>query len=149
MRKLLKGTTAVLVAGVALGSLALGGTAVAGATTPPAHARPHTGAHHGHKHHHFALATFKCTHADRALIRIEEAQSHIAAGLPKLTAREGVARAKGHTVRADRIKKRISRRESAKFKAWLAKAATGIEGKCHVSAPPVPASHPTQGSTQA
>lgn len=108
-----------------------------------AHARTHR------LKHHFSLATFKCSNADRALTRIQKARSGIAAGLPRMTAREARASARGHTVRAERIKKRISRRESPKFSAWLAKAATGIEAKCHVSPPPAPSSLPTPGSTQA
>ncbi len=71
--------------------------------------------------------------------RIQGAQTDIADGLPRLTHREQVATQKGKTVRANRIEKRIKRRENPTFKALLTKAASGIEGKCHVSAPPVAA----------
>ncbi len=146
MRKLFRATATVLVATAAVGSLSLAG-GIAGAATPPAHSHSHANTR-GHKHH-FSIASFNCSHADRALARIQDAQTHIAAGLPKLTAREQVASKKGHTVRAKRIEKRIKRRESPKFKTFLAKAATGIEGKCHVPAPPAPTSPPHPGTTQA
>ena len=146
MKKLIRSTATVLVATAAVGSLSLAG-GIADAATPPAHS--HTHAHAGRHKHRFSIASFKCSHADRALGRIHDAQTNIAAGLPKLTAREQVASKKGHTVRAKRIEKRIKRRESPKFKTFLAKAASGIEGKCHVPAPLATASPPHPGTTQA
>jgi len=150
MRKLIRATATVVAATAAVGSLSLAG-GIAGAASPPAQSHAHTHAHtHAGRHkHHFSIASFKCSHADRALGRIHDAQTNIAAGLPKLTAREQVASKKGHTVRANRIEKRIKRRESPKFKTFLAKAASGIEGKCHVPAPPAPPSPPHPGTTQA
>lgn len=143
MRKLIRATATVLVATAAAGSLSLAG-GIAGAATPPTHSRAHARKHK----HHFSIASFKCSHADRVLTHIHDAQTNIAAGLPKLTAREQIASTKGHTLRAKRIEKRITRRESPKFKTFLAKAASGIEGKCHVSAPPVTTSPPHPGTTQ-
>ncbi len=156
MRKLIGAAATVLVAAAIVGSLSLAG-GITGAATPPTHSHAKTHARK-HRHHHFSIASFNCSHADRALARIQKAQTHIAAGLPKLTHREQVATQKGKTVRANRIEKRITRRESPTFKTFLATAASAIEGKCHVSAPSVtappvtaphvtvPAAHP--GTTQ-
>ncbi len=156
-RKLIRATATVLVATAAVGSLSLAG-GIAGAAAPATHANAHAKTHvRKHKHHPFSIASFKCSHAERTLVHIQDAQAHIAAGLPKLTHREKVATQKGKTVRANRIEKRITRRESPTFKTFLTTAASGIEGKCHVPAPPVttlPAhprtiSPPHPGTTQA
>jgi len=149
MKKLIRATATVLVATAAVGSLSLAG-GIAGAATPTTHSNSHATTHvRKHKHHHFSIASFKCSHAERTLARIQDAQTHIAAGLPRLTHREKVATQKGKSVRANRIEKRIKRRESPKFKTFLTKAASGIEGKCHVSAPPVTTSPRHRGTTQA
>ena len=69
------------------------------------------------------------------LDRIQTAESHIAAGLPKLTAAQAKAAAAGHTRLAARLQRRITRYESAAFKARLAKISQKIETKCQVAAP--------------
>ncbi len=150
IRKLIRATATVLVATAAVGSLSLAG-GIAGAATPATHS--HAKAHVRKHRHPFSIASFKCSRAERTLAHIQNAQTHIAAGLPKLTHREQVATQKGKTVRAKRIETRIKRRESPTFKTFLAKAASGIEGKCHVSAPALtaprvtaPPAHP--GTTQ-
>jgi hypothetical protein len=83
---------------------------------------------------HVATSAFNCAKAPAALARINKAEARIKAGLPKLTAAEARATAKGNTTRADRIAKRIARLESPKFTSRLSKAAAHIEAVCHVDA---------------
>jgi hypothetical protein len=127
----------LLIGTVAVGVLTLGGTGIAGAaapspSTPATPATPHA-------------ASFDCSRAPKALARIGRLDAHIAAGFPKLTAREAKARQDGQTARADRLAKLLSHLESAKFKAHLAKVSQRIEATCHVTAPatPSPSSAPT------
>jgi hypothetical protein len=62
-------------------------------------------------------------------------EAQIAAGLPKLTAAEAKAKANGNTTRATKIQDRITRLESATFKARTDKVSQKIEAKCNVPAP--------------
>jgi len=78
---------------------------------------------------------FDCANATKALTRIEKLQADVAAGLPKLNAVAAKAQRHGNTKRADRLKRRIARFESARYKARLARTAAAIEAKCHVPAP--------------
>jgi hypothetical protein len=132
-----------LVVGVlAAGALSFGAAGIAGAGTPAA-APPAAAAHAAATH---AAAThaartlkrrkhFTCADATKVLSRIDKAEAHIAAGLPKLTAAQAKAAKDGHTVRAARLERRITRLESAKFKSRLTRVSAKIEAKCHVSAP--------------
>ncbi|MGP8006752.1 MAG: hypothetical protein ACLP2J_06950 [Acidimicrobiales bacterium] len=104
---------------VAVGVLSLGAAASAGAATTV----PAVGSH------------FNCANADKVLTRIQAGEAKIAAGLPKLTAAEAKATAAGHTKQAAAIQKRITRLESASFKARLVSATQKIEAKCPGSAP--------------
>ena len=114
----------MIVGVVAVGALSLGAAGVAGAASPsastPASAR---------------LARFNCANATRVLDKIQKGEGSIAAGLPKLTAAQAKAAAAGHTALADKLQRRITRFESARFTSRLDKAATAIEAKCHVAAP--------------
>ncbi len=78
---------------------------------------------------------FNCTHASRALARIQKVEARIKADLPKLQAREQKAKTAGHTRAAARIQHRIKRLENPKATARLDRLATGIKAKCGVSAP--------------
>jgi len=113
----------LLVGAVAVGVLSLGTAGIAGAASPASTPTLHK---------------FNCAKATKVLTRIEKAESHIAAGLPKLTAAEAKATAAGHTRRADRIKTRIDRLENPKLKDRLAKRAAAIEATCNVPAPTAP-----------
>jgi len=111
-----------LAAGVlSIGAVGLAGTA--GAATVPA---PKAGHH------------INCANADKVLARIQKGEANIAAGLPKLTAAEAKAKAAGHTKRADRLQKRITRLESSTFKARLTKATQKIETACPGSSATAP-----------
>ena len=116
MKHMIPTAKRVVVGAVAVGALSLGAAGMAGAT--PA-----------------KLARFNCANATKVLDRIQTGEAHIAAGLPKLTAAQAQAAAAGHTKRADRLQKRITRLESATFKSRLDKAASAIEAKCNVAAP--------------
>ncbi len=122
--KLMHAGKSLLVSAVAVGALSLGAAGVAGAATPASTPSPAT-----------RLANFNCANATKALNRIDKLQSDITAGLPKLNAAEAKAVAAGHTRRADRLKRVISRLESPKAANRLTKAASAIEAKCHVAAP--------------
>jgi hypothetical protein len=78
---------------------------------------------------------FNCANATKALTRIQKIEGQISAGLPKLTAAQQKASSNGHTKRADRLQKRITRLESATFKQRLQNRSQKIESKCNVSAP--------------
>jgi hypothetical protein len=114
----------LIVGVVAVGALSLGAAGMAGAATTgsvtPTSAK---------------LARFNCANAGKVLDKIQKGEADIAAGLPKLTAAQAKAAAAGNTRRADRLQKRITRFESATFKARLGKAASLIEAKCNVAAP--------------
>ncbi len=119
MKKLIPAGKSLLIGAVAVGALSLGTAGVAGAAAPAPH-------------------HYNCARATKALTRIEKEQARIAAGLPKLKASEARAVAKGKTVRAARLEKRIKRWESATFKAHLTKQSAYIQASCKVSAPPTP-----------
>lgn len=112
----------LIIGALAAGTLSLGAAGVAGAaTTAPAASR--------------VAAHVTCADATRVLTRIDSIEARIAAGLPRLTAAQHLAAESGRTVRADRLQRRITRLESARFRARLARVATAIEAACHVSAP--------------
>jgi len=119
----------MIVGTVAVCALSLGGAGLAAAASPTTPATPVTASGTG------ALARFNCAHADRALTRIQKAETRIADGLPRLKAAESKAKAAGHTRRANRIQQRINRLEGSKVKSRLDRLAAGIEAKCNVSAP--------------
>ncbi len=136
MTSLIPTAKKLMIGSLAVATVALGTAGVAGAA-------PTTPAHKGSHHHN-------CARAPKMLSRISSVEASIAAGLPKLNAAEARAQQNGNTKRADRIKRRITRMESAAFKARLAKRAAAIEAKCHVSAPPAKSSSattPTSAST--
>ncbi len=126
----------LLIGTVVVGALTLGGAGagagVAGAAAPSTStpAKPHA-------------ASFDCSRAPKALAWIDRLDTHIAAGFPKLTARENQARQQGRTAVADRLAKFLSHLESAKFKAHLAKRSQRIEATCHVTPPAPSSSSPT------
>ena len=76
-RKLILAAATVLVATAAVGTLSLAGGAT-GAATPPTHAHSQARAQARKHRHHFSIASFNCSHAERALARIEGAQTDIA-----------------------------------------------------------------------
>ena len=78
---------------------------------------------------------FNCANADKVLARIQKGEARIAAGLPKLTAAQAKAQAAGHTRRAARLQKVITRAKSAAFAARLDRVSQKIETVCHVAAP--------------
>jgi hypothetical protein len=121
MNQMIPAAKRILIGAVAVGALSFGTAGAAGAASSPT--VPAVGSH------------FNCANATKVLTRIEKGEARIAAGLPKLTAAQAKAQQAGNTRRADRLKKRIDRFESAAFKARLAKASAAIEAKCHVSAP--------------
>ena len=108
------------------GSLALGTAGMASASTPTNSPSASTPA---------AANQFNCANATKALTRIQKVEGRINAGLPKLTAAQQKASSAGHTKRADRLQKRITRLESAAFKQRLQTRSQKIESKCNVSAP--------------
>ncbi len=112
------------VAAVAVGVLSLGSAGVAGAATTTATAPTTTSAAH-----------INCARATRALTRIDKIEARVNAGFPRLTRAEAKAKAAGHTKRATRIQKLITRLESAGVHTRLARRAAAIEAACHVSAP--------------
>jgi hypothetical protein len=127
MRHMIPAAKRLIVGAVAVGALSLGAAGVAGsagaATTGGTATATTAGSH------------FNCANATRVLGRIQSAESHIAAGLPKLTAAQAKAASAGHTKLAARLQRRITRYESAAFKARLAKISQKIETKCQVTAP--------------
>ena len=125
MRKLIPAGKSLLVGAVAVGALSLGTAGGAGVAGAAARARP-------------PLSHFNCAKATKVLTRIEKTEAHIAAGLPKLRAREAKAAGKGKTAKAAYLEKRILAWESPAFKADLTGRSAAIEAKCHVSAPPAP-----------
>ncbi len=124
MKHIIPTAKKVIVGVVAVGALSVGAAGIAGAATTgsstPTPARVHT---------------FNCANATNVLARIQKVEGDIANGLPKLTAAQAKAASDGKTTRATRLEKRISRLESATFKARLDKATSAIETKCNVSAP--------------
>ena len=114
----------LIVGVVAVGALSVGAAGVAGAATSGTVNVAPAGAH-----------SFNCANASKVLGEIQNAESHIANGLPKLTAAQAKASAAGKTRLAARLQRRITRLESATFKARLDKATSAIEAKCNVSAP--------------
>jgi hypothetical protein len=121
--KLIPAGKSLLVGAVAVGALSLGTAGIAGAATTTSVASTPA-----------AVQKFNCANASKVLNRINKVETHINAGLPKLTAAEAKATAAGNTRRADRIKKAITRLESTTFKNRLTKASVAIETKCHVPA---------------
>ncbi len=113
------------VAAVAVGVLSLGSAGVGGGPhNNPATAPTTTSAAH-----------INCARATRALTRIDKIEARVNAGFPRLTRAEAKAKAAGHTKRATRIQKLITRLESAGVHTRLARRAAAIEAACHVSAP--------------
>ncbi len=121
MKQVLSAARIVVVGAVAVGALSLGTAGVAGAASPTATSK--------------AAKHFDCAKASKVLDRIAKGEAEINAGLPKLAAAEAKAQKAGKTKRADHLKKRIARLESARYKARLDKRASAIEAKCHVPAP--------------
>jgi len=124
MQQLIPTIRKAVVGVVAVGALSLGVAGAAGAATPASSTPAST-----------RLARFNCANATKVLDKIAKGEADIAAGLPKLTAAQAKAAAAGHTKVADKLQKRITRFESAGFKARLDKAASAIEAKCNVPAP--------------
>ena len=120
----------IVLTAAAVGALSIGTAGIAGAASPlqPSVRVPAVSKH------------FNCAAAQKVLIRIEQDEAHIAAGLPKLTAAQQKAQLAGNTQRAARLQKRIARLESSTFKARLASASQKIESTCHVAAPSTSAS---------
>lgn len=114
------------VGAVVAGSLTLGMAGAASASTPTSSPSTSPPA---------ATKQFNCANATKALTRIQKVEGRISAGLPKLTAAQQKAAAAGHTKRADRLQKRITRLESARFKQRLQNRSQKIESRCNVSAP--------------
>ena len=108
------------------GSLALGTAGMASASTPTSSPSASTPA---------AAKQFNCANATKALTHIQKVEGRINAGLPKLTAAQQKASSAGHTKRADRLQKWITRLESPAFKQRLQTRSQNIESKCNVSAP--------------
>jgi len=113
------------VGAVVAGSLTLGMAGTAFASTPTS--SPSTTP--------AAATQFNCANATKALTRIQKVEGRINAGLPKLTAAQQKAADAGHTKRADRLQKRITRLESTAFKQRLQTRSQKIESTCNVSAP--------------
>jgi hypothetical protein len=105
------------------GSLTLGMAGTAFASTPTSSPSSTPASH------------FNCANATKALSRIQKIEGQIDAGLPKLTAAQQKASSAGHTARAARLQKRITRLESAAFKQHLQNRSQKIESACNVSAP--------------
>lgn len=116
----------VLIGAMAVGALSLGTAGMAGAATTGTPAAPATSS---------PLTHFNCAKATKALTRIERGEARISAGLPKLTAAEAKATKAGHTRRAKRLEKRITRLEGSKYHARLTTRSAAIQAKCHVPAP--------------
>ena len=117
--------TKIVLSAAAVGALSIGAAGIAGAATPAqASVRaPVVG------------KNFNCANAQKVLTRIEQGESQIAAGLPKLTAAQQKAQQAGKIQRAARLQKKITRLESPTFKARLARVSQKIESKCQVAAP--------------
>jgi hypothetical protein len=118
----------IVVGAVVVGALSLGSAGMAGAATTADSTTASTAAPSVGKN-------FDCANATKVLDRIQSGEAKIAAGLPKLTAREAKLTAAGRTKVAARLQRRITRLESSTFKARLDKASTVIETKCNVTAP--------------
>jgi hypothetical protein len=73
---------------------------------------------------------FNCNRAPKALTRIQKMEANIAAGLPNLVAAEAKAVKAGHTHRADHLKRRMARLESAAYKNRLDKMAANVKARC-------------------
>jgi hypothetical protein len=125
-------TTAIA---VAAGTLSFGAAGLAGAATAPSSTPTAPTAKTPGSPTAKAGKSFNCANATKVLTRIQKGEAQIAAGLPKLTAAEAKAKANGNTTRAARLQTRITRLESATFKARLDKMAQKIEAKCNVPAP--------------
>jgi hypothetical protein len=124
MKHLIPTAKKLIVGVVAVGALSVGAAGIAGAaTTGSTSATPS------------AVRSFNCANAPKVLARIQTAETHIANGLPKLTAAQAKAASAGKTKVAARLQKRITRLESPAFKARLDKATSAIDAKCNVSAP--------------
>ena len=125
---------------VAAGALSFGASAIADASPSSAPTANHAVANST------AQATrvprvgqkFNCANADKVLARIQKGEARIAAGLPKLTAAQTKAQAAGHTRRAARLQKVITRAKSAAFAARLNNVSQKIETQCHVATPAPP-----------
>jgi hypothetical protein len=122
---------AVAVGVVAVGVLALGLVGIASASpavtpTVSAHTVSITKAVR-----EFNGRQFNCADAATVLARIDKAQAHVAAGLPKLTAAQARAARNGRVIRADRLERRVDRLESARFRARLTRDSAAIKAKCH------------------
>jgi hypothetical protein len=117
MNNLVSAAKKVVIGAIAVGAISLGTAGIAAAATT--RVPKHVG----------------CVKATKALTRIEGTEARIATGLPTLKAQEAKAQKEGHSKRADRLKKRIARYESAAFQARLAKKASAIEARCHVPDP--------------
>jgi len=125
---------------VAAGTLSFGASAIADASpasSAPTHAAA-TGTAHATRVPRVGK-NFNCANADKVLARIQKGEAGIAAGLPKLTAAQAKAQAAGHTQRAARLQKVITRAKSATFAARLDKVSQKIKTQCHVAAPATPA----------
>jgi hypothetical protein len=131
MTPMLKKMVATAAIVVTAGALSFGAVSLVGASPAQAAAKARTPASQVPK----VGKNFNCANATKVLTRIQKGEAQIAAGLPKLTAAEAKAKANGNTTRATRIQARITRLESATFKARLDKASQLIEAKCHVAAP--------------
>jgi hypothetical protein len=118
--------TKLAVGSLVVGSLALGSAGMAFASTPTSSPPSSAPA---------AASQFNCANATKALTRIQKIEGQINAGLPKLTAAQAKAASSGHTERAARLQKRITRYESAAFKQRLQTRSQKIESLCNVSAP--------------
>jgi RNase H-fold protein (predicted Holliday junction resolvase) len=126
MTHIIPAARSLVVGAVAVGALTLGSAGIAGAAaTPSTPSTPATASAH----------QFNCANATKVLTRIQNVETKIASGLPKLTAAESKATAAGRTKLAARIQKRITRLESTTFKNRLDRVAAKIEAKCNVPAP--------------
>jgi len=130
MIKLIPTAKKLAIGVVTVGALSLGTAGIAGAAATPA--VPKVGKH------------FNCARATKVLTRIQKAETKITAGLPRLKAAEEKATMNGKTVRATRLKNRISRLESPQLQTRLNKASAAIEAKCHVPAPATASGSTTQ-----
>jgi hypothetical protein len=132
---MLKKIVIISAAAVAAGTLSFGAVGLAGAAPAQSSTSPAPNAKTPASGVPKAGKNFNCANATKVLTRIQTGEAQIAAGLPKLTAAEATAKANGNTTRATRIQKRITRLESATFKARLDKVSQKIEAKCNVPAP--------------
>ena len=121
------------------GALVLGTAGAAGASAPTLTATQGTSAAATHltPAAKALLPHFSCTHATKALTRIQKLEARIAAGLPKLNRIQATASAAGETQKAARIGRVITRLERPVATARLQRLAANIEAKCNVAAPTV------------